>query len=140
MKARLGLYIFSIIFLGACGTPLESPEQTKSPTEKIEPSQTPVSQKRLPTPTPFPKISVPPLRGPLETFRIPNFSISVPFDGIPPIYDPQFVNAIDAPFEPDELVIGISLNGEAKAYSVTTLRYREMVNDEIGGIPILVTW
>jgi hypothetical protein len=36
--------------------------------------------------------------------------------------------------------MGVALNGEAKAYPVTVLRIREMVNDELGGLPILVTW
>ena len=48
--------------------------------------------------------------------------------------------AADAPLEDDELVIGISLEGESKAYPITVLRFREMVNDELGGLPILVTW
>ena len=37
-------------------------------------------------------------------------------------------------------VIGISLDGEAKAYPISVLRFREMVNDELAGIPTLVTW
>ncbi|GMR10247.1 MAG: hypothetical protein BMS9Abin28_1068 [Anaerolineae bacterium] len=61
-------------------------------------------------------------------------------DGIRPIYEPRFVAAADAPLEDDELVIGISIEGEAKAYPITVLRFREMVNDELGGLPILVTW
>jgi hypothetical protein len=46
----------------------------------------------------------------------------------------------DAPLVDDELIIGIAIDGEAKAYPITVLRSREMVNDELGGIPILVTW
>jgi len=42
--------------------------------------------------------------------------------------------------EPDDLVIGIAIADEAKAYPVGVLRFREMVNDEISGIPILVSW
>ncbi len=61
-------------------------------------------------------------------------------DGIRPVYEPRFVAAADAPLEDDELVIGISLEGESKAYPITVLRFREMVNDELGGLPILVTW
>ena len=64
----------------------------------------------------------------------------LPYDGIRPIYEPEFVPADNSPLEDDELVIGISLNGEAKAYPITVLRSREMVNDELGGNPILVTW
>jgi len=68
------------------------------------------------------------------------FSPLLPFDGIPPVYDPQFVSAADAPLLDDELIIGVALNGEAKAYPITVLRFREMVNDELTGVPILVTW
>jgi hypothetical protein len=61
-------------------------------------------------------------------------------DAIRPIYEPEFVEAIDSPLHTDELVMGVAINGEAKAYPVTVLRFREMVNDELGGGPILVTW
>ena len=61
-------------------------------------------------------------------------------DGIRPVYEPRFVAVADAPLEDDELVIGISIEGQAKAYPITVLRFREMVNDELGGLPILVTW
>ncbi|NIS82271.1 MAG: DUF3179 domain-containing protein [Anaerolineales bacterium] len=64
----------------------------------------------------------------------------IPFDGIPPIYEPRFVGAEEAPLNDDELVIGIVLEEKAKAYPITVLRAREMVNDELAGIPILVTW
>lgn len=36
--------------------------------------------------------------------------------------------------------MGIAINGEAKAYPVSVLRFREIVNDELGELPILVTW
>ena len=62
------------------------------------------------------------------------------FDGIPPIYEPRFSPAADAPLHDEELVMGVTLGGEAKAYPVSVLRFREMVNDELAGIPILVSW
>ena len=37
-------------------------------------------------------------------------------------------------------MIGLALDGEAKAYPVSWLNRREMVVDRIAGIPILVTW
>jgi hypothetical protein len=36
--------------------------------------------------------------------------------------------------------MGFALGDEAKAYPIAVLRSREMVNDELAGIPILVTW
>jgi len=69
-----------------------------------------------------------------------SFPTLLPKDGILPVYDPEFSPADEAPLEDEELIIGISLNGEAKAYPITVLRTREMVNDDLGGRPILVTW
>jgi hypothetical protein len=64
----------------------------------------------------------------------------IPFDGIMPVYTPDFVTAEGAPLQEDELVMGIVIGGEAKAYPVSVLRFREMVDDELAGWPILVTW
>jgi hypothetical protein len=64
----------------------------------------------------------------------------LPLDAIPPVYEPEFVSASESPLEPDELIIGVAWNGEAKAYPISVLRIREIVNDELAGIPTLVTW
>jgi len=61
-------------------------------------------------------------------------------DAIPPIYDPQFAPAGQAPYDDNELVIGVEINGVAKAYAIGPLNSREMVNDTVGGVPVLVTW
>ena len=64
----------------------------------------------------------------------------LPYDGIAPVYKPEFVTATESPLKEDELVMGISINGESKAYPVSVLRFREMVDDELAGWPILVSW
>jgi hypothetical protein len=69
-----------------------------------------------------------------------SFPFLIPFDGIRPIYDPEFVSAAQSPLIDEELIIGIAWGGEAKAYPITVLRFREMVDDELAGIPTLVTW
>lgn len=61
-------------------------------------------------------------------------------DDIRPIYSPEFVSADQAPHSDDELVMGVVIAGAAKAYPVGLLNSREMVNDELAGIPILVTF
>ncbi len=61
-------------------------------------------------------------------------------DDIPPIYHPSFVSATAAQLQPDELVLGVAINGETRAYPITILKGREMVNDTLRGVPILVTW
>ena len=61
-------------------------------------------------------------------------------DDIPPIYAPEFVAATEASLPDDELIIGLSINGDARAYPAGILYTREMVNDVVGGIPALVSW
>lgn len=61
-------------------------------------------------------------------------------DAINPIYNPIINTPDELDLDPGELVIGVSINGESRAYPIRTLRFREIANDELGGTPILVTW
>ena len=61
-------------------------------------------------------------------------------DRIHPVYRPLVVTAEMVALDSDDLVIGVSIGGESRAYPIRPLRFREMVNDELGGTPILVTW
>ncbi len=61
-------------------------------------------------------------------------------DAIRPIYDPQFVPAPEAGWDPPTMVIGLEIDEEAKAYPVSLLNRREMVIDRLSGVPVLVTW
>ena len=64
----------------------------------------------------------------------------LPRDAISPIYTPKYVPAAEAKLIDEALVMGIEINGDARAMPVGLMRFREMVNGEIGGVPILVTW
>lgn len=66
----------------------------------------------------------------------------LPRDAIPAIDNPQFYGTESAirEYEPDEDVIGVALDGQAKAYSVGLLSRHEIVNDMLAGRPIAVTW
>lgn len=61
-------------------------------------------------------------------------------DAILPVYNPTFTNAAATQWDDDTLVIGLTLDGEAKAYPVSFLNRREMVIDWIAGTPVLVSW
>ena len=63
-------------------------------------------------------------------------------DIIRPIDDPRFVTAEEAEPEmlPTEFVIGLDVGGETKAYPVNVLSQHEIVNDEVGGTPVAVTF
>ena len=63
-----------------------------------------------------------------------------PPDAIQPVYDPKFLGAHESDLPDDELVIGLNINGDARAYPAGLLYHREMVNDTVGGVPVLVTW
>ncbi|VAW34481.1 hypothetical protein MNBD_CHLOROFLEXI01-5141 [hydrothermal vent metagenome] len=113
------------------------PTHTAVPPATVAPTPSPTA---LPLPPPIP--TVPPAATNVRTQEdaIYDFRQWSTFDGIPPIYEPQFVAAEGAPLQDDELVMGVTLGGEAKAYPITILQFREIVNDEFAGIPILVTW
>ena len=66
----------------------------------------------------------------------------LPVGAIPAIDDPSFVSgaAADAQMSPGEPVLGIVLDGEARAYSLWQLDAHEIVNDEIKGTAIAATW
>ena len=64
----------------------------------------------------------------------------LPRDAIRPIYSPQFVPAAASDWHDDVMVIGVERGGEAKAYPVSLLNLREIVNDQLDQLPILVTW
>ncbi len=58
-------------------------------------------------------------------------------DGIPPIRQPHMVPAAQAAFLADtDLVYGIVVNGDARAYPRRILGHHEMVIDTVGGEPI----
>ena len=76
----------------------------------------------------------------VETNERITFGLTLPRDAIRPIYEPKFVQAKDAPYQDAELVMGVAFGDEARAYPISVLRFREMVNDELDGIPILVSW
>jgi hypothetical protein len=66
----------------------------------------------------------------------------LPQDAIPAIDEPVFQSAEEAEgeYDPDDLVIGVSYNGDSRAYSVGLLSSHEIVNDTVGGIKIAITW
>ena len=64
-----------------------------------------------------------------------------PKDGIPAIDNPEFVSVSEVTDLGDqEPVIALKLNGEAKAYPLRILMWHEIANDEIGGVPVTVTY
>ncbi|PKB71187.1 MAG: hypothetical protein BZY87_06875 [SAR202 cluster bacterium Io17-Chloro-G6] len=65
-----------------------------------------------------------------------------PRDGIRPLDHPQFVTTTQADewLSDPEPVISFELNGVQRAYPLQILIWHEVVNDEVGGVPVTVTF
>ena len=62
-------------------------------------------------------------------------------DGIPAISDPTFVAVnLDVGLAEREPVIGVTINGDARAYPLRIMMWHEIANDTIGGVPVNVTY
>lgn len=64
-----------------------------------------------------------------------------PKDGIPAIDKPKFIPAGKADFlTPEDRVLGLSYNGEIKAYPIAIMNWHEIVNDRFGSHSIAITF
>ena len=96
------------------------------------PSTTPVS----PTPASEPTSSVAAVPRDLDIVTL------LEFDAIKAIDNPEFLSPeeVGDTYRPNEKVIGVSIDGDNRAYSVPMLSRHEIVNDTVGGVKIAVTW
>ena len=85
----------------------------------------------------------------LNQFDISNSSVGLdefmsggpPKDGIPSLDKPHFIEATEAVFlNDDDMVVGLVVNGKARAYPIRILNWHEIVNDQIAKTPVAVTW
>jgi hypothetical protein len=62
-------------------------------------------------------------------------------DGIPSLDNPKMIAAVKADYIKDkDLVFGIEINGDARAYPLRIMGWHEMFNDTIGGIPVALAY
>ena len=65
-------------------------------------------------------------------------------DALPALTDPRTIPASEAAKDrylvPDDKVIGVVVEGEARAYPLRVLVWHEVVNDVVGGTPLAVTF
>ena len=99
-----------------------------SPAATPTPSPTPTA---APTPTPTP--------APAPAYEIRTV---LEKDAIPAILEPRFLQGeqAHAQMRPDELIVGVSIGDDHRAYATAQLSLHEVVNDTVGGRPIAVTW
>jgi hypothetical protein len=57
-----------------------------------------------------------------------------------PFDRPSFSNADQGKFDGDEKVIAVTLGQQARAYPIRIISYHHVINDLVGGIPIVATY
>lgn len=62
-------------------------------------------------------------------------------DGIPALNNPELIDADQAHYlNDDDLVFGININGDVRAYPYRIMDWHEMFNDVIGGVPVALAY
>ena len=58
-------------------------------------------------------------------------------DGIPPLRSPKMISAADADYLGDKnIIFGLEVNGDVRAYPKRILAWHEMFTDTVGGVPV----
>jgi hypothetical protein len=150
--STIPILLISALLLAACSSagptsvePTNSPTETGlSPTNNeiqtpVEPTDESTSEPSSEEPTAEPTLVVEEEPDQEQDYQIITL---LPPDAIPAIDNPTFLNPDEADDEyaPEELVLGVEFNGDARAYSISYLSGHEIVNDTVGGKKISVTW
>ena len=62
-------------------------------------------------------------------------------DGIPSLDKPKLTSAANATYmRGSDLVFGVSINGDARAYPLRIMGWHEMFNETIGGVPVALAY
>ena len=62
-------------------------------------------------------------------------------DGIPSLDNPKLIATDGADYlQADDLVFGVVINGDARAYPLRIMGWHEMFNDVIGGVPVALAY
>ena len=146
MKTHLYLFTFFTLIISACAatptsppplpttsfvTPAPAIPATPKPT--LAPDDPPPANAQREFKTDFSKHSVP--YGEI-------FSGGPPKDGIHALSNPKFVTVKEANdwLKPVEPIILFEINGDARAYPIQILMWHEIVNDAVGGVPVIITF
>lgn len=66
----------------------------------------------------------------------------LPRDAIEAIVKPHEVSVdeADAEMTSEEMVVAVTIGRDSRAYPIRTLAAHQIVNDTVGGRPVVVTW
>ncbi|MCA8961883.1 MAG: DUF3179 domain-containing protein [Planctomycetes bacterium] len=85
----------------------------------------------------------------LSTLRVPRAMVQSVFklEGLPSLREPEVLQQDELNLKwgrkylvPKDRVIGVHLNGEARCYPIRMLNWHEVIDDVVGGQPILITF
>lgn len=139
--------VLSLVNRGSPDTPDSQPQAAATdaaPAPEVSPTASAAAELPPETPAPLEQAAgtVAPGASPSRPDREYTIVEILPKNFIPAIRFPHFYDAdeAEAVYDEQELVIGLSIGGEHRAYSVPYLSGREIVNDTVGGIKVAVTW
>lgn len=157
MKIVVSIIVFASILLSACtgafrpNEPINRLQATNpvlnATSTLVAPESTPI---QVPSPT-FLQEEAPP-SGATAEFSTDFSKHTVPYDeilsggppkdGIPAIDEPKFVDVKEADgwLKPVEPVILVEVGQDTRAYPLQILIWHEIVNDTVGGLPLVVTF
>ena len=75
-----------------------------------------------------------------EKYEFKDYQQLLPRGEIAAITDPQYVSAEEANIADDSYVLGVVIEGQARAYSLNILNNHEVVNDRIGDLAYAAVW
>jgi hypothetical protein len=57
-----------------------------------------------------------------------------------PIAGAQFLAQSQSKLDSKEMILAVRLGGDARAYPISQMAYHHILNDEVAGVPIAVTY
>lgn len=75
-----------------------------------------------------------------ESYHFEDYQQLLPRGEISAITDPQYVTANVADIADDSYVLGVVIEGQARAYSLNILNNHEVVNDQVGDLAYAAVW
>ena len=130
----------SVLGAFACGAPSEDASRPTltPPSETLAPTAPP----ETPAPTPPPETPAPAAAATATGASYGDISATYQGESLfVPLDNPVFIAADEAGFlDAGDLVLGLTIGGESRAYPTSMMTYHHIVNDTFGGRPILVTF
>ena len=57
-----------------------------------------------------------------------------------PVANPQFLAQSESKLDSKEMILAVNFGGDARAYPISQMAYHHVLNDELDGVPVAVTY